>query len=94
MFKNFIIYSLSVYFVNEMGLEYRLNENGKNLSGGQKQRLALARTILRKPQILILDEATSGLDEINEKLVVDNLKEYVNLNRCILIVTSHKKGFM
>lgn len=81
-------------FVCEVGLEYRIAENGKNLSGGQKQRLALARTILRKPKILILDEATSGLDEGNENHVIENLKNYVDVNKCILIVTSHKKGFL
>ena len=79
-------------FVKEMGLDYQISESGKNLSGGQKQRLALARIVLRKPQILILDEATSGLDEENEKTVITNLKKYVEEQGCILIVTSHRES--
>lgn len=42
---------------------------GGSLSGGQKQRVAIARTIIRKPNILILDEATSALDETSQKKV-------------------------
>lgn len=79
-------------FVKEMGLDYQISESGKNLSGGQKQRLALARIVLRKPQILILDEATSGLDEENERVVITNLKKYVEEQGCILIVTSHRES--
>ena len=52
-----------------MGLDTFLEENGSNLSGGQRQRLAIARTLLRKPQLLILDEATSALDTITEAKV-------------------------
>ena len=61
-------------FLKEMGLDYQISESGKNLSGGQKQRLALAHIVLRKPQILILDEATSGFDEENERVLIANLK--------------------
>lgn len=80
-------------FVKMNGLDYQIGENGKNLSGGQKQRLALARVILRKPKILILDEATSALDEGTEWEIVQNLKEYVEEQQCILIATSHRDSF-
>jgi ABC-type multidrug transport system fused ATPase/permease subunit len=56
------------------GLAGLVTENGSNLSGGQKQRLALARLILKNPDILVLDEATSALDNQNENIIQQNLE--------------------
>ena len=57
------------------GLSGRVTENGNNLSGGQKQRLAIARLILKSPELLILDEATSALDNTNETKIQRNIEE-------------------
>jgi len=57
------------------GLSGKVTENGNNLSGGQRQRLAIARLILKSPEILIFDEATSALDNTNEIRIQGNLEQ-------------------
>jgi ATP-binding cassette subfamily B protein len=62
-----------------------VGERGLKLSGGEKQRVAIARTILKQPPILILDEATSALDSHTEKEIQDAL-DRVAQNRTTLII--------
>ena len=62
-----------------------MGERGLKLSGGEKQRVAIARTLLKNPQILIFDEATSALDTQTEKNIQFELKE-ISRNRSTLTI--------
>lgn len=57
------------------GFRGKVNENGNNLSGGQKQRLAIARIILKSPELFIFDEATSALDNVNEADIQKHIEQ-------------------
>jgi len=77
-------------FIMELpgGYSANVGERGANLSGGQRQRLALARTLLSQPRLLVLDEATSALDYDTERRVCDNLLD--NLKHCTVFFITHR----
>lgn len=70
------------------GYDTEVGDRGWNLSGGQRQRLALARAILKAPQILILDEATSSLDSESEQLIQKYIKSIKGT--CTIVVIAHR----
>lgn len=69
------------------GFKTLIGENGANLSGGEKQRIALARILIRNPEILILDEATANLDSICEKSIINAVEK---LSDKTIITIAHK----
>jgi ABC-type multidrug transport system fused ATPase/permease subunit len=89
-FWNALEFSAAAEFVRRLpkGIDTIIGDRGIRLSGGERQRLVLARAILRKPKILILDEATSSLDTENEKKIqeaIDKLK-----GKMTIIVIAHR----
>lgn len=69
-----------------MGFDTVVSEMGMNMSGGQKQRILLARVLLAKPKVIILDEATSSIDNISEKKISD----YLYSQGCTRIIIAHR----
>ena len=67
------------------GYETELGQGGVNLSGGQKQRLCIARALLKKPKILILDDSTSAVDTVTEAKIREGLAAYLPQTTKIII---------
>lgn len=74
----------------EKGLDTIIGEGGVKVSGGEKQRLSIARALLRRPDILVFDEATSSLDSITEDEITSTIKEVSDIKDQITILIAHR----
>ena len=69
----------------EKGLDEPVRERGNNFSAGQRQLLSFARTILHKPSVMILDEATANIDTETELLIQDSLEKMRNIGTMLIV---------
>jgi ATP-binding cassette, subfamily B, bacterial len=72
------------------GLDTVIGEGGVKVSGGEKQRLSIARALLRRPQLLVFDEATSSLDSLTEEGVVETIRDVAASGNAITILIAHR----
>jgi len=74
----------------EKGLDTMIGEGGLKLSGGEKQRLSIARALLRRPKLLIFDEATSSLDSLTEEEITQTIREVSSQSNQVTILIAHR----
>lgn len=74
----------------EQQFDTLLGERGVNLSGGQKQRVSIARALIRKPQLLVLDDCLSAVDTETEEIILRNLQRYTQEHGTTTVIVSHR----
>jgi len=74
----------------DRGLDTLIGEGGVKLSGGEKQRLSIARALLRKPQLMVFDEATSSLDSLTEEDVSRTIRDVARVQEGITVLIAHR----
>lgn len=76
--------------LEKVGLAHRLKHLPSELSGGEQQRLCIARALINNPELLLADEPTGNLDEANEKIVLNLLKQLKNEGKTIVLITHNE----
>ncbi len=74
----------------DRGLDTVIGEGGVKVSGGEKQRLSIARALLRRPRLLVFDEATSSLDSLTEEEITDTIRDVASSRDVITILIAHR----
>jgi ATP-binding cassette subfamily B protein len=74
----------------ERGLDTVIGEGGVKVSGGEKQRLSIARALLRRPRLLVFDEATSSLDSLTEEEITGTIRDVASSRHLITILIAHR----
>ncbi len=74
----------------DRGLDTVIGEGGVKVSGGEKQRLSIARALLRRPHLLVFDEATSSLDSLTEEGIVDTIRDIATSGDAITVLIAHR----
>ena len=84
--------ALEIVEQKKEGLDHLVLEGGMGFSGGQKQALLLTRLLLRNPNILLLDEPTAAIDDVSEKVLIQNLKQW--LKHRTLVIATHRPAVL
>ncbi len=83
--------SIAKELLEKFGLKNRMSHMPKQLSGGEQQRVAIARSLVNNPQVILADEPTGNLDEKNEIIIFKYLKELSENGKCVIVVTHSKQ---
>jgi putative ABC transport system ATP-binding protein len=83
---------LLIDILERVRLQKQLNSSADTLSGGEKQRLALGRVLLLNPDVYLLDEPCSALDEVTEELIIEMMADLVKKNGKTLVLVTHSKA--
>jgi cell division transport system ATP-binding protein len=89
-FKGSEIKKIVSQIVSLVGLKGKEDRYPHQLSGGEQQRVAIARSLVHKPKLLVADEPTGNLDSINTREIMDLLKKINNMGTTIILVTHNK----
>lgn len=84
--------ALDIVMAKKEGLDHLILEGGLGFSGGQKQALLLARFIIKNPNIVLLDEPTAAIDDVSEKILIDNLNGW--LKHKTVVIATHRQAIL
>ena len=83
----------SIEILDSLGLGHRIDHKPSELSGGEKQRVAIARSLVHSPSLVILDEPTGDLDTQTSLEVINSLKKFVRDKKSSLLIATHDDNF-